>query len=336
MKRQRYISIQTIEGIGTHAIYKAREDVNKIVRSCSYTPITFGSTSRIGFVRVLKRYYDIFSIKFKLRKSDNVFFQFPWIHNNKPAFYNNLFGSGAHIQCVVHDLDSLRGIERKNKNEIHDLSRCHSIIAHTPAMKQFLVEKGIEAKKIHILYLFPYLTEDKILDLDKYDVPTIIFAGNITKSPFVNELHKVAGEELAFNIYGNGAADFKPSKYVEYKGVFSPDHPGVIEGNWGLVWDGSALDTCNGLYGEYLRYNSSHKVSLYLSLGIPVILWSQSSLRQFVEERNLGITVDSLENLYTVLSNLSSERLKAIRKSVREYAPILRNGDVLRMFIEKS
>lgn len=333
-KTGRRISIETIEGKGTHAIYKAREDVNTIAREMGYRPLVLGSTSRIGFLRVLRRYYDIFSLKFRLRKDDTVFFQFPWIHNNKPQFYDNLYGSNAQIQCIIHDLDSLRGIERKDNNELNDLSRCNHIIAHTPAMKKFLVEKGIAAEKIEILNFFPYKTTVPLAEVDNGDCPTVIFAGNLTKSSFVNELKDIACDKLRFNLYGNGAESFNASTYVCYKGVFAPDYPDGLTGNWGLVWDGSSLDTCNGLYGEYLRYNSSHKASLYLTLGIPLVLWSQSSLKDFVLSHKLGIAVVSLRDLPSALASLTQEDVTAIRRNVKDYSKIIRNGKTLKDLIK--
>lgn len=330
-QKVRHISIETIEGTGTHAIYKARADVNRIVESCGYMPVTLGSNSSIGLFRVFKRYYDIYSLRFRIHRKDEVFFQFPWIHNNKPEFYSNLFRNGAKVQCIIHDLDSLRGIERKDHNELEDLSHFHSIIAHTPAMKQFLVEKGIEEHKIKILNLFPYLTNAPSVNLSRYDKPTVVFAGNLSKSLFVNKLNEIASPGLCFNIYGKDA-HLPMTPFVKYKGVFSPDYP-VVEGNWGLVWDGMELDTCGGLYGEYLRYNSSHKISLYLALGIPVIIWNQSSMRDFIEEHCLGITIDSLNNLSDVICNLPLERLDMIKQNARSFSKIIRTGDILKSLI---
>jgi len=368
MGKQRKIAIQTIEGRDSYAIFKARADVDRIVGECGYAPLVLGSRSPVGIVRVLKRHYDICSLRFRLTADDTVFLQFPWIHNNKPAFYSNLFGSGARVDCIIHDLDSLRGIERNDNNELADLARCHSIIAHTPAMKKFLMNCGIDGDKIKTLNLFPYLTSDKVHELPDSvhelpdgvreqpdgacgvadgacgvadsvqeqpdgDIPTVVFAGNLTKSPFVNRLHEIATDGLRFNLYGNGAEHFAGSDYVKYCGAFAPDHPGTIDGNWGLVWDGGELDTCTGLYGEYLRYNSSHKASMCLALGIPVVLWEESSLKDFVTERNLGIAVRSLRDLPAAIGGLSAGQFSAIRRSARAFAAELRTGDILRRLI---
>ena len=50
-----------------------------------------------------------------------------------------------------------------------------------------------------------------------------------------------------------------------------------MEGSFGLVWDGISVETCAGVYGEYLKVNNPHKTSLYLASGIPVIIWKEAA-----------------------------------------------------------
>lgn len=331
MKERRLISLQTIEESVSHAIVKARADVNVVLQSAGYKPLTFGSTSPIGLWRVLIRHWNILSLRWKIKKTDVVFIQFPWIHNNKTEFYHNLFNSGAQVDCVIHDLDSFRCPEDKQHNdELVQLNRCHSIIAHTPAMKEFLLKNGVDGDKIKILNFFPYLTSDPLRSLSPDSKPVVVFAGNLEKSPFVNHLGEIASDNLRFNLYGKGAGKFVDSEYVKYKGVFEPNHPAAVEGNWGLVWDGAELETCSGLYGNYLRYNSSHKISLYLAMGIPVILWEESSLRDVIEKHNLGITISSLTELESKISKMPASTIAKIQQSVREFAPQIRSGEIFR------
>lgn len=328
------ISLQTIEESITHAIVKARGDVNAVVQTSGYTPVTLGSTSPIGIWRVIMRHYDILSLHRKIRKGDTVFLQFPWIHSDKRKFYDALFGSGGKVDCLIHDIDGLRNNAIDENEEIRQLLRCHRIIAHTPAMKEILVEKGADADRVSVLNLFPYLTDDPVKQLSPIGKTTIIFAGNLSKSGFVNKLHLIASEKMAFNLYGKGIEGFAETAYVGYKGIFSPDHPGVIEGNWGLVWDGNSLHTCDGALGDYLCINSSHKTSLYLSLGIPVIMWGQSSLGKFVEAQGAGVTVDSLEDLESKLDALGELRICQIQQNARRLAKDVRSGAFLKEIIK--
>lgn len=331
MKKQRFISLQTIEESVSHAIVKARADVNVVLQSVGYKPLTFGSNSPVGLWRVFIRHWNIWSLRWKLKKTDTVFIQFPWIHNNKSEFYHNLFNSGALVDCIIHDLDSFRCPEDKQHNdELVQLNRCRSIIAHTRAMKEYLINHGVDGTKIQILNFFPYLTSDPLLSLSPTSKPIVVFAGNLEKSPFVNRLSEIASDKLRFNLYGKGAEKNVDSEYVKYKGVFEPNHPAVIDGTWGLVWDGAELETCGGLYGNYLKYNSSHKISLYLSMGIPVILWEESSLKDIIEKYNLGITISSLTELEDKISQMPVSVIAKIQQCVRDFAPQIRSGEILR------
>lgn len=330
----RHIAISTKEPIGANAIAKARGDVDRIVKSCGYSQIVLGSRSPIGFARVLKRYWDVYTIRHRLRPTDTVFLQFPWIHHNKAEFYGGLFGSGAKVHCIVHDIDSIRHNDSEFDNELHDLGRCSTIIAHTPAMKEFLANQGIDEAKIKVLGIFPYLTDTPIHNIMPTDTPTIVFAGNLEKSPFVNRLAEIASPSLRFNIYGNGQQGFHETEYVRHHGMFSPENSGIISGQWGLVWDGPELETCSGLYGSYLRYNASHKVSMSLALGMPAIVWRESALRDFVVDNNVGIAVGSLLELDEALHSLTPAETEAMLQSTRRMAREIRSGDNLRRLIQ--
>ena len=338
MRKPRRISIQTIEENSTsYAIYKARRDVDRIVASCGYEPLVFGSRSPIGLYRVLKRHYDICSLKWRIRRDDTVFFQFPWIHNNRREFYANLFASGAKVSCVIHDIDSLRTNDSgQTTMETDVLRRCDMVIAHTPAMKRWLVGQGVDEWRIEVLNVFGYITDTPLREVGDLGDATIVFAGNMAKSPFVKLLHNVAGDNVKYHIYGNITNDFRDSECVIYKGSFAPEHPEIEEGNWGLVWDGDRTDTCNGLVGNYLRYNSSHKIALYLALGLPVIVWSESSLRDFIVGNGLGIAVDSLDRIAETVAGLSAEERRTMVERVRDYAQTVRSGDTIRRIVARN
>jgi hypothetical protein len=66
----------------------------------------------------------------------------------------------------------------------------------------------------------------------------------------------------------------------------------------------SAGDGCKGVFGEYLKYNNPHKASLYLASGIPIIVWKESALAEFVEEHKCGISVYALNKLKEQLSSI--------------------------------
>lgn len=70
-----------------------------------------------------------------------------------------------------------------------------------------------------------------------------------------------------------------PMPGIEYQTTYhtkeslaAEELPGALVQSFGLVWDGNSMDTCTGNYGSYLRINDPHKVSLYLSSGLPIIV----------------------------------------------------------------
>lgn len=81
-----------------------------------------------------------------------------------------------------------------------------------------------------------------------------------------------------------------------------------IDADFGLVWDGDSLDGCSGEYGQYLKWNSPHKVSFYLRAGLPLIIWKEAAVAPIIEEAGAGITIWSLKELDDKLANLTPEQ----------------------------
>ncbi|MBT8943652.1 galactofuranosyltransferase, partial [Lactobacillus delbrueckii subsp. bulgaricus] len=80
-----------------------------------------------------------------------------------------------------------------------------------------------------------------------------------------------------------------------------------LNSGFGLIWYGSSIETCDGAFGNYLRYNDPHKLSLYLASALPVIIWSQAAEASFIIDNNLGLTIDSLNDLPKVLNKVTKE-----------------------------
>lgn len=114
---------------------------------------------------------------------------------------------------------------------------------------------------------------------------------------------------------------------VQYFGSFPSDEiPGKLTGGFGLVWDGASIDGCVGQSGQYLRYNNPHKLSLYLSSGLPVIIWKEAAEADFVEKQGVGICVDSLKELSAKFEMLDENAYNKYAESVRELSEKLRTG----------
>ena len=85
-----------------------------------------------------------------------------------------------------------------------------------------------------------------------------------------------------------------------------------------------------------MSYNNPHKVSLYLRCHAPVILSKTAGLARFIEENGIGITVDSLTDIDSVLSSVTPEQYEQMRQNVIKVSDRLAQGYYFEHALEKS
>ena len=164
--------------------------------------------------------------------------------------------------------------------------------------------------------------------------PTLVYAGALAmrKNAFLLQMPDEI-KNYRLHIYGNrsGLPTLKDSPHIVFHD-FMPAEQFIesVQGEFGFVWDGDSLDSCTGNFGEYLRYNSPHKVSFYLRAGMPVIIWSEAALAGLIKEEGIGLCISSIEELNTLLKGITAEKLSAMHTRVREVSNRLRHGDYFR------
>ena len=200
---------------------------------------------------------------------------------------------------MIHDLHSLRrGDETACREEICIINKADTVIVHNRFMKEKMLSSGLTVPNIYCLEVFDYLTD---IPPVKESSSAVTFAGNLNKSGFLYQMFE-ANSDTEFNVYGNPDDRLMLYKHVHYLGSYPPDElPAVLNGRFGLVWDGDAIDGCHGTLGEYTRINNPHKLSLYIASGIPVIVWKEAAIADFVVKNGIGITTDSISDLNTLL-----------------------------------
>lgn len=260
----------------------------------------------------------------KIKDADNIVFQYP-IYSAfimKRLIPTIKKYTNAKLIFVIHDIEGIRMFQDNNyhSDEINLFNEADGIISHNQAMTDWLTDNQVHAKLVN-LQLFDYYNPQPLNENTDYH-KSIVFAGNLKKSTFLTKLslkHPVT-------LYGPNPADHYLEN-VTYKKNLDPDElPAHLTQDFGLVWDGTSTETCDGTYGHYLKYNNPHKTSLYLSSGIPVIIWKQAALASFIEENNLGITVDNLNELNDILDNLTEEQYREMKQNVLQVATKLRSG----------
>lgn len=272
----------------------------------------------------------------QLKSGDQLLIQFPMLHHSffTTRLVRKIQRRGVQVYFIIHDLEALRyanldTVPLKHKIRVHLqesslLKVADGVIAHNPIMKSVLVEKGIPEHKLVSLEIFDYLIPNYQEKDGLSKGQPIIVAGNLAQEK-AGYLYQLPARP-AYNLYGVGFDESRALANETYFGSFLPDElPAALEGGFGLVWDGDSAETCSGVFGEYLRYNNSHKASLYLAAGFPLVVWKQSALSHFVLENGCGIAVESLHDLSQAIEQLDDkdyqdlvEKTKYIGKKIRD------------------
>ena len=247
---------------------------------------------------------------------------------------------GVKIISIVHDVEELRAF-RFNDYYKHEfevmVELADVIIVHNDVMKSWFVSRGQDSNKLISLEIFDYLQEEQQTKQVEFE-RSIIVAGNLdtTKCGYIGKLGEI--ENIKVHLYGpNFNEDLRKAENIEYHGSFPVDEiPSKLNSGFGLVWDGESIDGCRGESGQYLKINNPHKLSLYLSSGIPVIIWKAAAEAKYVEENGVGITVDSLRELSVILNSLSSERYQELVENVKAKQSLIQTGYYARTAIDSA
>lgn len=325
---------------------KARNDAESIILKNNYEkyyiPTKFGvQTSKILKFKQLmdyKKNHKIWKIYIsKLLAGDVIIIQYPLINTimNLEKIIKLCNKKNLKTIILIHDLDSLRftDMPRKVKEDKNVLNNADYIIAHNEKMKQKLISMGNKEEKIVVLKIFDYLYKNEIKLKERKKTDPIIIAGNLSKNKakYITSLKEI--KNIKFNLYGKGYEKEDGEECIKYKGAFLPDDlPNNLDGSFGLVWDGISKDSCKGNFGNYLKYNNPHKTSLYLASKIPVIVWNESALSEFVKEYNIGFTINNLDEIEEIISKMTNEDYAVKLKNVENISNKLRNG----VFLSKA
>lgn len=244
------------------------------------------------------------------------------------------------IIVLLHDLESLRHKDQRSREQedIKLVNTCDYVICHNKRMKDYLAAEGVEPTKIIELGIFDYLAGSTYIVSHRRDNRHgVAVAGNLIpqKSGYIYQLIE-NNPELHIDLYGGGYQPNKQYINVEYHGRYTPEElPGIITSSYGLVWDGPEIMTCSGEFGDYLRYNNPHKLSLYMAAGMPVVTWKEAAIADFVIKNRVGIVVDSLINLSDVLDKVSDEQYEQMCRNAEIIGQKVRSGSYFRKAIQE-
>jgi hypothetical protein len=282
---------------------KARNDTLSVLQDMDFKPIVMFDRSHNNIIRLWETFRAMNSLD---KDTQYIVLQYPYHTAIMKIFFHKFLKLrkkyGTKVIILLHDIVYLRDEVRQQANddqtkktEISFFNLADYVIVHNAKMKEKLAKDGVTTPMVE-LGIFDYLSGAEKACITDRRKKEIVFAGNLKKEKSTFLYTEDADYGVTFNLYGT-IPDPLASGF-DYKGSFPPNELiAHLEGNYGLVWDGTSAEKCEGMYGEYLRYNDPHKFSLYIAAGLPVVVWKESALAEFVEREKIGKTIDGFSQL---------------------------------------
>ena len=329
-----------------HAGTKATADIALIAERLGFKPVNvkMDSTRKSLMGKVIRQvgYFRDWEKATREITEDSVLllqhpFHYPQLTREKTL--RAIKSKNVKVISVVHDVEELRAFYYSDyyKREFEFMLEISDIlIVHNEVMKKWFIERGIPEGKLVTLGIFDYLQDnhEKNISFEK----SITVAGNLDteKCGYIKELSNLKG--IKVHLYGpNFNETMKDSKDITYHGSFpASEIPQKLDRGFGLVWDGESISGCKGASGQYLRYNNPHKLSLYLSSGLPVIIWKEAAEAGFVEKNKVGITVQDVKELESIFDNLTTKEYEVMVQNVSKISEDLCKGKFAEVVLRES
>jgi hypothetical protein len=261
-------------------------DIESILLTRGFQPILFPYQESFSIKAKIFRFAHLFRLLLSIPSNAIIIFQFP-LYARMNKFFLKWAGLKKKLTviCLIADIDGLKS----GNNELLKIEKARLLdfryfIIHNNAMQLWLNEFIPDARTARIEF-FDFLAE--AFKGKRKKSFEIAFAGNLSKSMFLEKLDHLVGnsKEIIVNVYGEGVtAEMQRQQTIRYKGIFEPTLlPSIIDGSFGLVWDGDGSFGRNDNLFHYMQYISHHKLSLYILSGLPIIVYAKAGSAELVK-----------------------------------------------------
>ncbi|ULQ53899.1 hypothetical protein [Flavihumibacter fluvii] len=301
-------------------------DIEAILLEEGYLPISL--TEKYGWLSVMKRWIGVQQVIQRLPFESFVVCLLPVYPRMYKYLLKRLSMHGHRLIFMVTDIDGLKdGNNRVLVEELKLMQLANHFIVHSEAMEQWLKNR-FPGAITSILGPFDFLAPP--VNRQRFKSNLVCFAGNLEKSIFLNDLHKIG--QVSFYLYGDGITDkIRQQVNCTWKGSYDPHTlPSVLEGSFGLVWEGDSIIGAEGSIGNYTKIIFHHKLSLYILAGIPVIAPVFSASAAYIRSHGIGWLINNLEELPGLIAGISETDYQAAIDSMQPIADELSKGQHFR------
>lgn len=321
--------IKMNSGFSFDATAKAKNDVAKIGVDHGYETINVfryidsGESDEAQIAR-------IDGITAGVNPGDIVVIQYPMLisYRFETFFIDQMNKRGIKPIIFVHDVDSWRfNWVKDGFDEMAYFNKAAVLIVHGKPMADRMRAEGVTAPMVDHL-LLDYLDDEH--QWDKYEIPAedfdrqLVMAGNLLKSQFLVDWD-LETPISTFGVTDDELADkLRANPQVTYGGgLFQWDLVETMPRAFGLAWDHNLEGRP---YADYTHYNHPHKVSLYLSHGMPVIISKQSAIAPLIEANHLGFTIDDIHEVDQIVNDTPDEVIEDILEHTARVGRMMRDG----------
>jgi hypothetical protein len=307
-------------------------DIETILIRNNAIPIRFPYHFDFSLKAKMVRLGYLFKIGFTIKPRSVIIFQHPlYARMNELLLKVLRLRRSITVICIVADIDGLKDGNREVlQKETRFFRKYKYFIVHNENMDNWL-RSFYPLATCTFLTCFDFLTKNNHHARSLSN--TIVFAGNLQKSRFLEKLHLwlEKNPSLHVNLYGPHITDaMLANKKVNYKGLYHPySLPDLIEGSFGLIWDGEGLEQPSGSLGNYMQFISHHKLSLYIVSNLPVIAHEKAGSAELIKKFNIGFTVNSLFEIEDKISRLSEREYERMVQNTYDLAKEITSGNGL-------
>ena len=83
-----------------------------------------------------------------------------------------------------------------------------------------------------------------------------------------------------------------------------------------------------------MKFNNPHKTSLYITTGLPILIWREAAMAQFIVKNKLGVAIDSLVNMDEILDSITDDEYRIMRENALKMGKDLKNGKYTKKIVE--
>ncbi|MEK7224762.1 MAG: hypothetical protein AAB221_03675, partial [Bacteroidota bacterium] len=100
----------------------------------------------------------------------------------------------------------------------------------------------------------------------------------------------------------------------------------LLEGSYGLIWEGESVEDISNFGGQYLRWVSPLKLSNYLLHGMPVITHTDAATAAFIRQNNIGFCISSLHDIGYEIQSISETQYNTMAENCRRISKQVSEG----------